>query len=97
VGKAGEARQGEGRHEPVRTCVACRQRRPQRELLRIVRRDGGIRLDPLRRLEGRGAYVCPDRSECREAKRLKRFARGEAEALAASLAANSTGGDDNRR
>ena len=43
---------------PQRTCVACRQRRPQAELLRLVLAPEGWRADPRRRLPGRGAYVC---------------------------------------
>ena len=70
---------------PERSCVACRRRRPQAELLRLARTPEGIVPDPRRRLPGRGAYVCPDRPECREAKRLRRFARAEADALAARL------------
>ena len=52
---------------PVRTCVACRRRRPQRELIRVARRpDGRVLPDVLgSRAEGRGAYVCPDK-ECIE-------------------------------
>lgn len=55
--------------EPIRTCVGCRTRRAQRELLRFVAEDAagasGVRLrsDPLRRAAGRGVYTCP-RPEC---------------------------------
>jgi predicted RNA-binding protein YlxR (DUF448 family) len=46
---------------PIRTCVGCRNRRPQGELLRVARRgDGSVYADPRRRGPGRGAYVCPD-------------------------------------
>ena len=43
---------------PERTCVACRQRRPQAELLRLGLAPEGWRADPRRRLPGRGVYVC---------------------------------------
>jgi len=43
---------------PIRTCVACRQRRPQAELLRLAQGPEGWRADPRRRLPGRGVYVC---------------------------------------
>lgn len=46
--------------DPQRTCVACRQRRPQRELVRIVATDEGFEVEPDRRPAGRGAYVCPE-------------------------------------
>jgi predicted RNA-binding protein YlxR (DUF448 family) len=42
---------------PIRTCVGCRARRPQRELLRVVRTPGGwLRVD--RDAAGRGAWIC---------------------------------------
>ncbi|MFN2593737.1 MAG: YlxR family protein [Actinomycetota bacterium] len=46
---------------PVRSCVACRTRRPQRDLLRVaVTPDGSVGLDTEPGRRGRGAYVCPD-------------------------------------
>ncbi len=51
------------RHIPQRTCIACRQVRPKRELVRVVRSpDGHITLDPTSKKSGRGAYVCARRS-----------------------------------
>jgi uncharacterized protein len=47
-------------HVPMRTCVACRTRRPQAELVRVVRGpEGAPILDPLGGAPGRGAYLCP--------------------------------------
>jgi predicted RNA-binding protein YlxR (DUF448 family) len=47
------------KHVPIRTCVGCRQRRPQRELVRLVRRpDGVVVRDADGGTPGRGAYVC---------------------------------------
>lgn len=44
----------------MRQCVACRQGRPKRELVRVVRAPGGeIRVDVTGKVSGRGAYVCP--------------------------------------
>lgn len=44
----------------MRTCIACRQKRSKRELLRVVRRpEGTIEIDPKGKLSGRGAYLCP--------------------------------------
>lgn len=49
------------RREPERTCVGCRAARPKPELRRVVRRaDGTIVVDPSGKMEGRGAYVCPN-------------------------------------
>lgn len=51
------------RHVPQRTCIVCRQERPKRELLRIVRTPTGeVKLDPVGKLSGRGAYLCARRS-----------------------------------
>jgi predicted RNA-binding protein YlxR (DUF448 family) len=51
------------RHIPERTCVACKQVRPKRELLRVVRTpDGHVLLDPTGKKSGRGAYLCAKRS-----------------------------------
>ncbi|MGD8243777.1 MAG: YlxR family protein [Anaerolineae bacterium] len=48
---------------PQRTCVACRARRPKRELVRIVRTpEGEVTLDKTGKLSGRGGYLCPERS-----------------------------------
>ncbi len=44
---------------PMRTCIACRQEMPKREMLRVVRSPAGeISLDFSGRLPGRGAYIC---------------------------------------
>ena len=51
------------RRVPERTCIACRQVRPKRELIRIVRTPAGhIELDPTGKKSGRGAYLCARRS-----------------------------------
>ncbi len=49
---------------PMRQCMGCRERKAKREMLRVVRgTDGVVRLDFSGKLNGRGAYVCPD-PEC---------------------------------
>lgn len=51
------------RHIPQRTCIACRQVRPKRELIRVVRTPAGhVEIDPGGKKSGRGAYVCARRS-----------------------------------
>jgi predicted RNA-binding protein YlxR (DUF448 family) len=46
------------RHEPVRTCVACREEAGKRTLVRIVRgADGAAVVDLTWRAPGRGAYL----------------------------------------
>jgi predicted RNA-binding protein YlxR (DUF448 family) len=55
--------QSRQKHIPLRTCIACKQSRPKRELIRVVRTpDGHILLDPTSKKSGRGAYVCARRS-----------------------------------
>ncbi len=45
---------------PARMCVACKQMRPKRELVRVVRTPAGeVTVDPTGKVSGRGAYVCP--------------------------------------
>ncbi|MDX1688827.1 MAG: YlxR family protein [Candidatus Promineifilaceae bacterium] len=44
---------------PLRTCVACRQKRDKRTLTRIVRSpEGKVAVDPTGKRPGRGAYLC---------------------------------------
>lgn len=46
-------------HIPQRTCIACRQVRNKRDLLRVVRTpEGEIVVDPTGKRSGRGAYLC---------------------------------------
>ncbi len=51
------------RHIPQRTCIACRQVRPKRELIRVVRTPTGhVEIDAGGKKSGRGAYLCARRS-----------------------------------
>ena len=44
---------------PMRMCTGCREMKPKRELIRIVRTpEGEVKLDPVGKMSGRGAYVC---------------------------------------
>jgi predicted RNA-binding protein YlxR (DUF448 family) len=46
---------------PMRQCVGCREMKPKKELIRVVRSpEGGISLDFRGKAPGRGAYLCPD-------------------------------------
>jgi hypothetical protein len=50
------------RHIAQRTCVACREVRPKRELIRLVCIPGGrVEIDTDGRKAGRGAYLCRTR------------------------------------
>ena len=49
---------------PQRQCMGCRERRAKKELIRVVRgTDGVVSLDFSGKLNGRGAYICPN-PEC---------------------------------
>lgn len=46
---------------PMRQCLGCREMKPKRELIRVVRSpEGDISLDFKGKAPGRGAYLCPD-------------------------------------
>ena len=49
---------------PQRQCMGCRERKAKRELIRVVRQpDGTVSLDFGGKMNGRGAYICPN-PEC---------------------------------
>jgi uncharacterized protein len=51
------------KHVPQRSCVACRRSDAKRQLVRVVRSgEGRVAVDPTSRSNGRGAYLCSDRS-----------------------------------
>ena len=51
------------RHVPQRTCIACRQTKDKRALVRLVRTpDGRLVVDETGKQNGRGAYLCRQRS-----------------------------------
>ena len=44
---------------PMRQCLGCREHKPKRELVRIVRSpEGEVSLDRTGKANGRGAYLC---------------------------------------
>ena len=46
---------------PQRQCMGCRERKPKKELIRVVRgTDGTVSLDFGGKSPGRGAYICPN-------------------------------------
>ncbi len=59
---------------PMRQCLGCNSHKPKRELIRVVRlKDGGIVLDLVGKVSGRGAYICPDEGCFKKARRSKRI------------------------
>ena len=61
---------------PQRQCMGCRERRPKRDMIRVVRgTDGQVSLDFGGKMNGRGAYVCPDPECLKKALRSKALDR----------------------
>ena len=52
-------------HEPIRTCVICKSKNRQVEMLHFKIRNGKIVYDFFRSLSGRGHYIC-DAEKCIE-------------------------------
>jgi hypothetical protein len=50
------------KHVPQRTCVACRQTRNKRELVRLVCSSDVVEIDPGGKKTGRGVYLCSFRN-----------------------------------
>ena len=52
------------KHIPLRTCVVTREKRPQKELVRIVKTKLNdvemLKIDSGKKLDGRGVYLVPD-------------------------------------
>ena len=46
---------------PIRQCIGCREQKPKKELIRVVRSpEGQVSLDFRGKAPGRGAYLCRD-------------------------------------
>ncbi|MGH7640458.1 MAG: YlxR family protein [Candidatus Dormibacteria bacterium] len=78
----------------MRTCVGCRARRPQLELVRVsLNRDGELELRaPGEKRQGRGAYLCANMGCWEKARRRRALPRalrlrGEAPDLSGVAAA----------
>jgi predicted RNA-binding protein YlxR (DUF448 family) len=61
---------------PMRQCMGCREMKPKRELIRVVRApDGHVSLDFKGKSPGRGAYVCRNAGCLKKAVRSKSLSR----------------------
>ena len=85
---------------PMRQCLGCREMKPKRELLRVVRSpEGEVSLDTRGKKPGRGAYVCPNADCLRRAVKSRALSRAletqipdeVMERLAAALEAGQDG------
>ena len=61
---------------PQRQCMGCRERKNKRDMIRVVRQTSGdVTLDFSGKLNGRGAYVCPDPECLKKARKAKSLER----------------------
>ena len=61
---------------PMRQCLGCREMKPKRELVRVVRSPAGeISLDFRGKAPGRGAYVCRNAQCLKKAIKARAFER----------------------
>ena len=61
---------------PQRQCMGCRERREKRQMIRIVRTpEGSVNLDFGGKMNGRGAYICPNPECLKKALRSKALDR----------------------
>ena len=61
---------------PLRQCLGCREMKPKRELIRVVKSpEGDVSLDFKGKKPGRGAYLCPDRECLRRARTARALER----------------------
>ena len=61
---------------PLRQCVGCREMKPKKELIRVVRSpEGEVSLDFRGKKPGRGAYVCPSPDCLKRARKARALER----------------------
>lgn len=62
---------------PMRQCVGCREMKPKKELVRVVKSpEGEISMDLRGKAPGRGAYVCRNLECLRRARKSRALERG---------------------
>ena len=67
---------------PMRQCIGCRELKPKKELIRVVRSpEGDISLDFRGKKSGRGAYICPDAGCLRKAEKSRALERAFSSAV----------------
>lgn len=62
--------------QPERQCMGCNEKRPKKELIRIVRTpEGAVELDFTGKKSGRGAYICHSRTCLKKVRKSGRIAK----------------------
>ena len=71
---------------PLRQCLGCREMKPKRELIRVVRSpEGNVSLDFKGKSPGRGAYICPNSDCLKKAVKSRAIERAFATAIPAEI------------
>ena len=61
---------------PQRQCMGCRERKAKRDMIRVVRQpEGTVALDFGGKMNGRGAYICPDPACLKKVQKSKALER----------------------
>jgi predicted RNA-binding protein YlxR (DUF448 family) len=71
----------------IRTCIGCRARKPDQDLVRVVVVDGDLVID--KRGQGRGAWLCRNESCVAAAAQSKAFSRAFRTKLADGFCADT--------
>jgi len=84
---------------PMRQCLGCREMKPKKELIRVVRSpEGELSIDFKGKKPGRGAYVCRDTACLARAKKSRAIERAfeteVSEEMYAALMASMEAGDE---
>jgi len=71
---------------PMRMCVGCREMKPKKELLRVVKpQEGDARIDFTGKAAGRGAYVCRSPECLKRAQKTKALERALEAAISSDV------------
>ncbi len=71
---------------PMRQCLGCKELKPKKELIRVVKNsDGEVSLDLTGKKPGKGAYVCRDVECFKKARKQKSFERSLATQIPAEV------------
>ena len=71
---------------PMRMCVGCREMKPKKELLRIVRSpEGEVSVDRTGKASGRGAYICASEECLNKAQKIKGLERALEHSVSAEV------------
>ena len=76
---------------PLRSCVGCREKKPKRELVRIVRTpEGEGLLDLTGKKSGRGVYICPREACFKQALKAKQLEKNLERSISEEVIAEIT-------